>query len=746
MVKIPLEWRVGHAAEKGREPDEFVGAEVPGAVQIDWAKAKNMPDWNRDVNFRQYKWMEDCFWIYRAHIPKTDICCDSRLLLRCRGIDYKYEVYLGDALVYAYEGMFRPFELDLSEAADAGGELSIVIYPIPKDPAGTPNTRQEAASSCKPPVSYSWDWHPRLVPSGIWDETELCVAPKERIARAEVLYTLSGDLRRADITVNAELIGCCDCGDDNCDGVDCGGNSDGGGPIQASPALRFRMCAPDGATVLDTTNLASPLSLADPVLWWCNGYGEPALYSWELLLEIDGRVIDRAEGKAGFRKISLEMNPGAWDEPAEFPKSRSHAPITVTLNNTPIFAKGTNWVNPEIFPGKMDAETYRPLLEYARDANMNLLRVWGGGIVNKDCFFDQCDALGLMVWQEFPLACNKYPDDDHYLATLESEARAIITRLRGRACLAIWCGGNELFNNWSLMTDQSLPLRLLNGLCYELDRGRPFLPTSPVIGMAHGCYLFVYPDGREVYEAMANAHYTAYTEFGVPSFSNLKTCLDATERENIYPLAKTDITVEHHVFNAWSSEHTWGSMDIIRGYFGEPDSLEQMIEWSQWLQCEGYKCIYEEARRQKPYCSMALNWCYNEPWPTLANNSLINYPSDPKPAYGAVAESCRNRLASARIAKFAWAPGEEFAADLFLLNDGTQPIDAGSAAVYIECGGERRFVLKWDYPGAPANQNLAGPTIRCRLPECAGGVFTELKLIIDAGCEMSSEYRLIMKV
>ena len=765
MIHIPLEWRVGHTQNHLGEPKEFVAATVPGAVQIDWAKAFDMPDWNRDVNFKEYGWMEDCFWVYKADIPKTVIDRESELLFRCGGIDYQYEIYFNRDKIYEYEGMFRPFELDLSKAADTGGELTIVIFPIPKIECDEKGTRVEASASCKPPVSYSWDWHPRLVPSGIWDETYLCVAKKERIARAEVRYSLSDDLSRASIYVDAEIKGYADAETNGSAGaqtnVSAGAEFDGnavaqndGGtenPGTAPARLRFRIYERNGSMAAEATDLRAPIVLTKPELWWCNGYGDPVLYSWELLLEKDGRVIDKVEGKTGFRKISMEMNAGAWDEPETFPKTRSPAPITITLNDTPIFAKGTNWVNPEIFPGVMNADTYLPLLKYAKDANMNLLRVWGGGIVNKDSFFDICDEFGLMVWQEFPLACNKYPDDDKYLATLESEARAIIRRLRSRACHAMWCGGNELFNNWSLMTDQSLPLRLLNKLCYELDRGKPFLPTSPVFGMAHGCYLFVYPDGREVYEVMPKAHHTAYTEFGVPSISNLKTCLDATTSDKIFPFVKNEVTTAHHAYDSWNDEDTWVSMKMLRGYFGEPESIEQLIEWSQWTQSEGYKCIYEEARRQKPYCSMALNWCYNEPWPTIANNSLLNYPADPKPAYGAVAQSCKGRLASARIIKFSWSSGERFSADLFLLNDGRLSIPEGSVKITAYCDGERVYTGKWDHPEVPMNQNYKGPVINFTISKKAdaggggnGRKHGVLRLSLEAG-DMSNEYKLLLR-
>ena len=277
MVDIPMKWRVGHAEQKGREPDEFVPSAVPGAVQIDWAAAKNIPDWNREDNFKAYRWMEDCFWIYRAEIPKTDLHADEELLFSCGGIDYKYDVYLNGEMIYAYEGMFRPFELDVGKAAENGGELAITIYPIPKTPDGTPDTREEARESCKPAVSYGWDWHPRLVPSGIWDETTLRVVKKERILRAEVRYTLSDDLKSASITVESAIGTAAgrDRANANAVGADSayseGGNSanavDVDGIATAPHALlRFRLYAPDGKLALESTELDKPIGLNNPKL------------------------------------------------------------------------------------------------------------------------------------------------------------------------------------------------------------------------------------------------------------------------------------------------------------------------------------------------------------------------------------------------------------------------------------------------------------------------------------------------
>lgn len=274
----------------------------------------------------------------------------------------------------------------------------------------------------------------------------------------------------------------------------------------------------------------------------------------------------------------------------------------------------------------LDAARYEELIDMAIAANFNILRSWGGGIVNKDSFFEYCDRRGILVWQEFPLACNCYPDDPHYLAVLEQEATSIIRRLRRHPSLAIWCGGNELFNNWSGMTDQSLPLRLLNALCYRLSPEIPFNATSPLNGMAHGNYLF-YWNGRDIFQSINNSHFTAYTEFGIPGISPREVLEKVIPPEELFPPRPGTAWEEHHAFGAWDGQpETWLEKPAVERYFGKQATLDELIAHSSLLQGEGYKAIFEEARRQKPYCGMALNWCFGEPWPSAANNSLVVYP------------------------------------------------------------------------------------------------------------------------
>jgi len=462
------------------------------------------------------------------------------------------------------------------------------------------------------------------------------------------------------------------------------------------------------------------------------------------VLEVTLPGDDVLRRRIGFRRVRLVMHPGAWEGVVVFPKSRENPPVTLELNGRQIFLKGSNWVGPDIFYGRVDGETYRPLLGLARGAHFNLLRCWGGAPAPKEEFFELCDALGLLVWQEFPLACNCYPDDPGYLDLLDRESRSLLRRVRQHPCLGLWVGGNELFNSWSRMTDQSLPLRLLNKNCFELDLRTPFLPTAPVEGMGHGDYRFQH-NGRDVFELFQSAHCTAYSEFGCSSVSPveyLKTFIPPGELWPARPGTSWEI---HHGLGAWEADATtWLCAATLEHFFGPLGTLEDAVAKSSWLQCEGYKSIFEEARRQKPRCSMALNWCFNEPWPTAANNSIVNYPARPKPAYYCVQAACRSVLASARIPRFQWGHGEEFSAELWILNDGPGAREAGKLRAELVAGGKRVALGEWEFPAGAPFQNTKGPTVRAALPDAAGGDFL-LELSVAPNASWSSSYRLSLR-
>lgn len=682
LTRKPLQWTVGFSTSAEKAPSEFVPAIVPGAVQLDWARAKKWGPHFFAENWKEYRWMEDVFWIYQTKLDLPKRENGQRVVFVCKGVDYRFTLRLNGATLHDQEGMFTPFEADLSNAK-SGDLLEVVVYPAPKS-CEKPVDRNQANQSVKPAVSYEWDFHPRLIPLGIWDEAFVEVRPAHHLCSAETRYELSADLKSAQIAVSADLEGSSDA------------------------KLLWQLLDPNGKVVA-TEKLPAAASivnwsatLANPELWWPNGQGAQPLYTSRVsLVNSAGEASGVRESRVGFRRVRLVMAPGSWDIPIghEFPKGPSNPPITMEVNGRSIFCKGSNWVGPDIFPGTVTAETYRPLLDLVKSSNMNMLRLWGGAAINKTAFYEMCDERGIMIWQEFPLACNRYEGTPAYLKVLDQESKSIIRKLRGHACLVMWCGGNELFNNWSLMTNQDLALRLLNRNTYDLDPLRPFLMTSPIMGMGHGHYLFRDPMGNEVFQLFARSRCSAYTEFGCPGPASVETLKKIIPESELFPPRRGTSWVSHHAFDAWGADPgSWLMLHLIEDYFGACKSLEDVVNGGQLLQGEGYKCIFEESRRQKPTAAMALNWCFNEPWPTAANNSLVSWPHEPKRGLAQVARACRPVLASARIAKFRWKAGECFNPELWLLNDSPERVAAGRIDVSLENGAEKIPLLSWDFP------------------------------------------------
>ena len=683
-------------------PSQWFEAEVPGNVQYDYGKMMGWGDISYADNVEKYRETEGFTWEYRTFLDYT-LEPGARAYFVCEGVDYIFDILLDGDIVLSHEGMFSPVEIELSD--HFGSELTVRIHPHPKDPLAQYDDRDQAAQSVKPAVCYGWDWHPRMLVSGIWQDAYVEVRSSDFIRRCEPFYTLNEDFTQADIRFE----------------VDC------------DAEVQITLLDPDGKTVGEGTHIL----LNEPRLWWCNGQGKPELYTY-----IARTKNHTVTGRIGLRAVRLVMNEGTWKEPAGFPKGRSAAPIQLELNGRRVFAKGSNWVNPDIFNGRVDKACYETLLNLVRDANMNILRCWGGAGIYKKDFYDLCDELGVMVWAEFPLACNNYRGTPEYLKVLEQEATAILLALRSHPSVVMYCGGNELFNSWSRMTDQSLALRLLNKLCYDLDRDRPYLMTSPVYGMGHGGYTFYDPQKDcDVFALFQNSHCTAYTEFGVPGLADIDTLKSIIPENEFWPPKPGGVWELHHAYNAWGHER-WLCRDVLERYSTKSlDSIQAMSALSSWLQCEGYKAIFEEARRQAPYCSMAINWCFNEPWITVGSNNLLTYPARPKPAYYAVQAALRPVLASARIPKFDWKAGERFTAELWLLNDSPDVVrHTVSASVLIN--GTEYPLLTWDSGDVPANENRIGPAVNWILPDVDADEFT-LKLTCENGA--SSEYRLLYR-
>jgi len=364
MSKTYLNWSVGHSDTPDTRPAEFYPAVVPGSVQADYARAKNWPHFKDGLNFRQYKWMEDKYWLYTAPLHFT-LGEDEIAAMVFHGIDYAYEIRVGDRLLHKGEGMFKTVRLDVTEFSGKEETLSVLIYPSPK--CDDSDCRDQARKSAKACACYGWDWHPRLVTAGIWDEAYLEITPRHSIRTLDASYRLSDDFSvcTVDVTLMTETAG------------------------DAAVELL------DGDTAVASASFVSvsgantvQLTVEHPKLWQPVGYGEQHRYTLRARTLANGAVLHERVRRIGFRRSRLVMNDGSWIYPNTFPKSRSDAPATLEINGRRIFAKGSNWVNAQVFPGEMNRDHYAELLSLVRDANMNILRIWGGGFVNKESFFD----------------------------------------------------------------------------------------------------------------------------------------------------------------------------------------------------------------------------------------------------------------------------------------------------------------------------------------------------------------------
>lgn len=684
---------------------EFFDVTVPGNIQKDYAAFMGWGDINWMDNCKKYEDTESWYWVYKTDVEysKKD---GEKVFFVTKGIEYEYDVVLNGKVLTHHEGMFSTVEIDITDELENGNKLEIVIYPHPMIEGA--EGRSNAAQSCKPAVSYGWDWHPRTIVSGIFDETYIETRGEAYLHDAEAKYTLSEDRTSADVHFE----------------------------IECDAPVTIEIKDMDGKVVYSGCDCDFHLDNIN--LWWCNGQGTPYLYTYTV-----SSSENSLSGTIGFKTIKLVMNgEDAWFRPEGYPKGRSTAPIQIELNGRKVFAKGSNWVNPEIFTATITPEKYETQVIYAKEANMNIFRCWGGANVDKESFFDACDKHGIMVWQEFPLACNNYVGTPKYLKVLAQEAPAIVKRVRRHACHVLWCGGNELFNGWSQMTEQSHALRLLDKVCYEEDFYKPFIMTSPIKGMGHGHYVFLDGiTGDTVFEIYRNSHKTAYSEFGNPSiasYEQLQSIFDEQTLNNPDPSPDSMWTV-HCGYRAWGLD-TWCCFGILKKIFGKQDSIKEYIEKSNILQSEGYKCIFEEARKQAPTCSMVINWDYNEPWKNAAGNNLIEYPDTRKPAYYAVASALRPTMPSIRAEHFSYKPGDVFNAELWILNDAPVGFDGDTVEVYFEVNGEKKHIMSWNTGKADVATNIRGHKFTVDIPD---GPTQMMKVTLEAKCGVS-EYSFLL--
>ena len=638
---------VGAHTERFDE-DGWIDVPVPGDVHRALLAAGRIEDPFYDRNEAKCAWIEDREWWYRLTFtgPDQPLRPDERLRLVFHGLDTFATVWHNGEKLGRHANMFREAVFDVGERVRFGEENTLaLLFDRPLDHAGEPHPDQwgrnpERVSMRKAQFGFGWDWGPRLPTVGIWRPVEL---RRERRAAISGVHFHTLDLdpagTRAAVAVRVEA--------ERFAGED---------PV----AVAIALSSPEGGRVAghsivldgEGPRLAGTayLTVEHPRLWWTHDLGEPALYDLRVDLEQDGEVLARHASKVGIRTVELDQSPDPGEPGTRF--------FRFVLNGAPIFARGADWIPADSSVGAIPDGRYETLLSAARGANMNMLRVWGGGIYEHDAFYDLCDSLGLLVWQDFMFACAVYPEGPpSFVAEVEAEARYQVRRLRSRPCLALWCGNNE--NQWIHdrtfwdREDTTVPGALyyhdlLPRIVAELDGRTPYWPGSPYGGddhndrrqgnvhnweVWHGNFPRRFGEESRQESTPESVSYLRYaedtgrfiSEFGMHAAPVSETLRRAIPREALYHHSSS---MDHHNKDDPKDKGD----NLMLTVTGLPRDLDEYVDFSMISQAEGLKFALEHFRRRKPHCSGTLFWQLDDCWPGLSW-SVLDYHGFGKAGY-----------------------------------------------------------------------------------------------------------------
>ena len=657
-----------------------IPASVPGCVYRDLQNAGLIDDPYYERNSLLCEWVASRWWIYRTSFRADPAWKGRRIRLVFKGVDYKGRVYINNQKVADHEGMYVPCIVDVTDLLRYEEEnlVQVVLEHAPDEMGQIGYTSQTHTQKAR--FGYKWDFGTRLVHLGLYDDVYIDVTGPACFESTHVRF-------------DGETLHC---------------SAQISGPAAMRAVLSY-----NGRTVADASAasigraVSLDLPVPDPALWYPNGYGPQPLYDLELQLTADGGLSDCRRLRVGLR--TLAYTP-CDDAPA------GSLPYIPVINGKKIYIKGVNMTPLDHMYGCVGAEQYRPLLELARDANVNLVRVWGGGLIEKEAFYELCDELGLMVWQEFIQSSSgldnvpsKRPE---FLRLAAATARAAVKEKRNHVSLTFWGGGNELYDPQRVPeTFEDENLAMLRGITNTLDPDRLMLPTSASGPCAfidndrpaenhdvHGPWKYYGPEGQ--YTLYNNAAIQLHSEFGNDGMS----CLSSLEKflapENlVVTTMKDNLTWRHH--GEWWD--TYGYRD--QPLFGDMDDLSTFVKVSQYMQAEGIRYAIETHRRRAFRNGGSIVWQLNEPWPNVSCTSMVDYYNTPKLAYYFYRDAMRSYHVSLRYEKLVYRAGDTFRGRTHVHDDGGQDPDRVSVRVLGEQGEtvweraeSKAFAFEWAVP------------------------------------------------
>jgi len=594
---------------------------VPGTVQGDLLRAKAIPDPFYRDNEKLVQWVGEAEWAFERTFEAADFSTYSHVMLRCEGLDTLATVALNGKVLGKTENMHRCYEFDIKDVLKKGkNTLAVTFVPpfayLAERAAASPhkmhcwdlNLQRDRMWIRKAQCHFGWDWGPKIVTAGIWRPISIVAYNEARLDDVSVLQTHGKDGVTLDVKAELEMLDVDD--------------------AEIVARVMYGGIVVDETSVPAAKDATLKLHVKKPQLWWPNGLGDQPLYDLEVEVVKTGKTLDAMKKRIGLRELRLVREKDEWGESFKF-----------ACNGVAFFAKGANWIPGDSLITRVTRKIYTDRLASAVAANMNMLRVWGGGNFEHDDFYDLCDELGICVWQDCMFACSTYPSfDTEWMADVKIETEQNLRRIRTHACLALICGNNELEqglvgdggweNNQMPWADYSALFDImLRDVAAEHVPQTDYWPGSPHTpppadrrdydNAGHGdAHLWGVWHGALAFEWFRTSLHRFCSEFGFQSFPEPRMIETFTLPEDRSLGSEVmDLHQRSPVGNTRILQH-------MLGWYRMPVGWENTVWLSQILHGTFLKYAIEHWRRHTPRCMGATYWQLNDCWPGPSWSSL----------------------------------------------------------------------------------------------------------------------------
>jgi beta-mannosidase len=617
IQKLHDQWRMRQV-----NSDAWLSASVPGSVYADLLNNEKMEDpFYRDNEDKAFALLENDFEYESIFTVESPLSTCEAIILRCHGLDTLSEITLNGKAVGKTNNMHRVWTFNVKRLLNSGKNILKILFhsPIRFVNKAYQNVRTDGSSHCldgfpqirKAHCMFGWDWGPRLPDAGIWRDIELVGFNTARIDTVHITQQHEKEYVALGVRVIAGQA-----------------ETNALSTVSGDDILSYTVTLsdPTGA-VTEFSSSPETLYVEHPRLWWPHGYGEQPLYTVTVRLYAGQDELDCWERRIGLRTLTIHREKDEWGE------SFAHK-----VNGVLIFAMGADYIPEDNILSRVTAERTRNLLEQAIASNFNSIRVWGGGYYPHDFFFDICDELGILVWQDFMFACAVYNLTDEFDRNIRAEVIDNVKRIRHHASLALWCGNNENEGFVGAGLWVSSPKQkadyikmyeyIIPQLLKDYDPATYYWPSSPSSGgsfddpngeqRGDAHYWDVW-HGNKPFSDYRNHFFRYVSEFGFQSFPALKTVESFTEPadRNIF-----SYIMERHQRNDSANGKI---MAYLYQTFLYPNDFDTLLYASQLLQAEAIRYGVEHFRRNRGRCMGTIYWQLNDCWPVASWASIDYY-------------------------------------------------------------------------------------------------------------------------